>query len=80
MVATIAELDTLLDDLQARLPQMVDDYPADGDFWMAFAGAAEVIEYKTGEHTYGHVMQRINAMLAEHGRYIVTGELEAALQ
>lgn len=78
MTATIAELDTLLDGLQARLPQMLEDHPSDGDFWMAFADAAEVIEYKTDEHTSGHVVQRINAMLAEHGRYIVTGELDFA--
>jgi hypothetical protein len=78
MFISIAELDVLLNDLQGRLPQMVEDYPEEGDFWMAFAGAAESIEYKADEHTYEYVMQRIQAMLAEHERYIAIDELEEA--
>lgn len=76
MAATLAELDTLLNDLQAKLPQMIEDYPSDEHFWAAFTGAAEAIEDKSNEYTYTHVMQRINAMLAEHRLYIVTGEFE----
>lgn len=76
MAAALHELDSLLDQLQAKLPQLVADCPDDGHFWMAFAGEADVIEDKADEHTRRHVMQRINAMLAEHGRYIAGIELE----
>lgn len=71
MAASIAELNSLLDDLQARLPQMVADYPSDGDFWSVIIAEVEVIEDKANDVTCGHVMHRINAMLAEHGRYLV---------
>jgi len=73
--ASIADLDTLLDELQVRLPQLIADYPDAGDFWVAFAGETEVIEENAGDQA-AHVMQRINAMLAEHGRMIAGIELE----
>jgi hypothetical protein len=49
---------------------MIEDNPNPADFWLAFAGEADVIENRADEHTYGHVMRRFNAMLAEHGRHI----------
>jgi len=76
MAASIAELDALLNDRQARLPQMVEDYPNDADFWVAFAANAEAIEDKADERAYAHVMQRINAMLVGHGRFIAGIDLE----
>jgi hypothetical protein len=69
-MADLEDLNRRLDRLAAQLPQLIADYPDEGDFWMAFAGLAEAIEYKADEHTYPHVMQRINRMLAENGRYV----------
>lgn len=73
------ELDTLnslLDALQARLPRLIAEHPLDSDFWVAFAREAEAIEDQSDEHTCEHVMQRISAMLAEHGRYLASVEIE----
>lgn len=63
------ELTTLLDALEDQLPAMVEDNPDPSDFWMAFAGPADLIEDEAGEHTKA-VMERIKKMLARHGRYI----------
>ena len=70
-MATIAELTTQLDALQAQLPQLIADNPDPGDFWCEFAGQADLIEDQAGEHT-ALVARRIADMLAEHGRYIAT--------
>ncbi|MBJ6983971.1 hypothetical protein [Luteimonas sp. MC1750] len=66
-----------LDELAAQLPQMIEDNPDHGDFWATFAGEADVIEDQAGEHCQ-HVMHRINAMLAEHGRYVAGVDFEEA--
>lgn len=69
-MTTFDHLTTLLDALEAKLPDLLAAYPADGDFWMAFAGEADAIEDQAGEHV-DVVNQRINAMLAQHGRFLV---------
>ena len=69
-MTTFDQLTTLLDALEAKLPDLLAAYPADGDFWMAFAGEADVIEDQAGDHIE-HVDQRISAMLRRHGRYLV---------
>lgn len=74
-MATLEALTAQLDDLEARLPQIIDENPDHGDFWMAFAGEADVIEDAAGEHG-PFVGRRIQAMLAEHGRYVSYMELE----
>jgi hypothetical protein len=74
-MTTFDHLTTLLDALEAKLPDLLAAYPADGDFWMAFAGEADAIEDQAGEHV-GVVNQRINAMLAQHGRYIAGIEVD----
>lgn len=66
-----AELTVLLDALEASLPQLINDNPDDGDFWMAFAGQADLIEDEAGEHRT-MVIGRIEAMLMQHGRYLAT--------
>lgn len=63
------DLERRLDNLEAQLPTMVEDNPDPGDFWMAFASQADPIEDEAGEHTEA-VMERIQEMLARHGRYI----------
>lgn len=64
-----SELDRRLADLEAQLPAMIAAYRTDGEFWMAFAGEADLIEDQAGEHA-GQVSQRIANMLARHGRYM----------
>ena len=74
-MATLEALTAQLDDLEARLPQLIEDHPDHGDFWMAFAGEADVIEDAAGEHCQT-VGRRIQEMLAQHGRYVSYMELE----
>lgn len=76
-MTTLDQLTAQLDALEAKLPDLLAAYPADGDFWMAFAGEADAIEDQAGEHV-GLVSQRINAMLARHGRYIAAVEIDDA--
>lgn len=76
-MTTFDQLTILLDALEAKLPDLLAAYPADGDFWMAFAGEADVIEDQAGEHV-GVVNQRISAMLARHGRFIAAVEIDDA--
>lgn len=70
------QLTVMLDALEARLPAMLAAYRTEGEFWMAFAGEAELIEDQAGEHA-AMVQERIRAMLAEHGRYLGSLEIEA---
>lgn len=64
-----SELDRRLADLEAQLPAMIAAYRTDGEFWMAFAGEADLIEDQAGEHA-AMVAERIKGMLAKHGRMI----------
>ncbi|MCY1380385.1 hypothetical protein D9M69_682000 [compost metagenome] len=59
----------LLDALEARLPELLSSSPADGEFWMAFAGEADVIEDRTGDPAE-QVSHRINGMLEKQGRFL----------
>lgn len=68
---TEEELTQRLDALEAKLPQLMQDNPAPGDFWMAFARDADVIEDAAAEHG-ALVSERIQTMLAKHGHYIAT--------
>lgn len=71
-MATLDQLMDLLDALEAleaKLPELLASSPTDGEFWMAFAGSADVIKDQAGEHV-GAVNQRINAMLEKHGRFL----------
>ena len=68
-MTTQEQLTKMLDELEARLPHMIAEHPDDADFWPEFAGAADDIEDQAGDHR-PMVIERINAMLAEHGRYI----------
>lgn len=67
MTLSRAELDTMLDRLEARLPDIVRINPDDGDFWAEFAGEADAIEDAAGAEDCEHVARRIDAMLATAG-------------
>lgn len=74
-MTTQAELTQLLDKLQSSLPKMIEENRDPGDFWLAFAGEADVIEDRAGDLA-AYVFQRMQAMLAPHGMSI--GVMEAA--
>jgi hypothetical protein len=74
-MATLEALTAQLDELEARLPQLIADHPDHGDFWMAFAGEADAIEDQAGEHCQT-VGTRLAAMLSKHGRYLSYMELD----
>jgi hypothetical protein len=73
---TREQLIALLDALEAQLPSIIaaNRYPS--DFWMAFAAEADPIEDQTGDHE-ALFHERIQVMLAKHGRYIVGVEENA---
>lgn len=71
------ELGRRLSDLEAELPAMIAAYPEEGEFWMAFAGEADVIEDQAGEHA-ALVNERIARMLARHGRFLRSFEIQAS--
>lgn len=62
-------LAAMLDALETSLPAMIAAYRTDGEFWMAFAGEADLIEDQAGENS-AQVQERIQTMLAKHGRMI----------
>lgn len=74
-MTTQDQLTAMLDALEAALPAMIEDNPDPAEFWAAFAGEADIIEDQAGEHC-AMVGQRIQAMLAEHGRYIAVVDQE----
>lgn len=57
-------LEQELDALAAALPAMRDQHPDPGDFAMAFAGVAELIEDNAGPEDAGYVSRRIDELLA----------------
>jgi hypothetical protein len=70
------QLTAMLDALEAQLPAMIAAYRTAGEFWMAFAGEADLIEDQAGECA-AMVQGRIANMLAQHGRYLGSLEIEA---
>lgn len=63
-VGNRASIDRALDELEAAIPRLRQDY---GDeFWSAFAGQADVIEDNAGDDS-SYVDARITAMLDAHG-------------
>lgn len=65
-----SELDRRLADLETQLPAMIAGYRTDGAFWMAIASEADLIEDQAGEYVV-LIRERIQGMLAKHGRYLV---------
>lgn len=61
-----AELDEMLDSLQASLPEILAANPDAGDFWSEFAGHADAIEDSAAAADCEHIRGRIDAMLASH--------------
>ena len=59
-----SELDTILDELEAELPDLRKDAEDDEDFMLAFAALAEAIEDKADPEDLPYVRERIDRMLS----------------
>jgi len=57
---------TQLDALERDLPKMRAESKADSDFWLEFAGRADVIEDSVSPEDFTRVRDRIDDMLARH--------------
>lgn len=57
-----AELTQLLDALEERIPELVSEFPRDGDFSVAFASEAKVIEDLAAPFDRPYVGCRLSAM------------------
>ncbi|MDH5821729.1 hypothetical protein QFW77_01800 [Luteimonas sp. RD2P54] len=71
----MSELQAQLDALQNRLPGMIAQHPDPGEFWVAFIAEADPIVEQAGAHAE-LATRRIQAMLAEHDRYLVDTQLD----
>ncbi|UYB51137.1 hypothetical protein OCJ37_14200 [Xanthomonas sp. AM6] len=60
---TRADLDKMLDALEAEVPAMLEQCPDDGDFWAEFAGHADVIEDAARQEDCEHVTERMHAIV-----------------
>ncbi len=60
---TRAELDAMLDALDAEIPAMLKQCPDDGDFWAEFAGHADAIEDAARGEDCAYVTQRLDVMI-----------------
>lgn len=60
---TRADLDKMLDDLQAQVPAMLEQCPDDGDFWAEFAGHAEAVEDAARQEDCEYVTERMHAIV-----------------
>ncbi len=68
MAKTRVDLSDQLDELEKALPRLIECYPDDAEFWPAFAGMADVIEDAAGPDDYEWVLQRVDGLLARHGK------------
>lgn len=62
-----AELQERLDRLNADIPQLMIDYPGEGEFISAFAGQADLISDNAGAADVDWVDDALDAMLTAHG-------------
>lgn len=67
MAKTREELTKMLDELEAKLPAMIQEYSDDGDFWSAFAGEADDIQDNAGSDDAAFVSGRIDCILGAQG-------------
>jgi hypothetical protein len=67
----------LLDELEARLPHMVEDHPKPSDFWPVFVAAADPIEDAAGSgQDLRYIASRIEGMLARYSMRIASVEID----
>jgi hypothetical protein len=66
MARSKAELTQLLDDLEARMPEILRKHEGSGDVMAAFGSEVTPIESTAGEHAE-FVRTRVNCILGEFG-------------
>lgn len=63
-----------LDELERKLPTLLQDYPDEGDFWAAWAGEADAITEGLPDAKEAYARGRIDCMLKNLG--LIPGENE----
>jgi hypothetical protein len=72
-----AQIATLLDQLEAQLPDMVEDNPKPADFWPVFLAAADPIEEVAGSgQDLRYIASRIEGMLGRYGMRLASVEID----
>lgn len=67
MDPTRAQLQQLLNDIEAEIPSLLRKYPDEAEFWPEFAGLVDGIADAANPADSEWVDDRIEAMLAFHG-------------
>jgi hypothetical protein len=76
-MAPNAHIAALLDQLEAQLPDMVEDNPRPADFWPVFVAVADPIEEAAGSgQDLRYIASRIEGMLGRYGMRIANVEIE----
>jgi hypothetical protein len=66
MVQSHAQLDQMLDALDASIPRLVQSKPAPGDFWASFMSMANAIQDHAEPGDRGWVCDRLDAIQIKH--------------
>ena len=61
-----AELEQMLDAVDAAIPRLVQSKPRAEDFWTAFMSLADKIQASAGPHDHGWVCDRLDAIQVKH--------------
>jgi hypothetical protein len=62
-----AQLDAMIDKLDADLPDLIADNIDDEEFWHAFSRRTDAIASVAAPEDHSHVHGRVDQMLVEHG-------------
>ncbi len=68
------QLVSRLDELEAKLPRILGEFPDDADFWPVFAGEADAILEGLPAEPYAYALGRVDCMLRNQG--LIPGEEE----
>ena len=68
MAKTRDEIDSILDELERELPELLKDADDQDDFWLAFVGLSDAIEDDAAPADLQYVRGRIDRMLAGPGQ------------
>ncbi|RDI99436.1 hypothetical protein DVT68_00810 [Dyella solisilvae] len=66
MARSHAELEQMLDAVDAAIPRLVEAKPRAEDFWTAFASMANKVQACAGPDDHGWVCDRLDAIQVKH--------------
>jgi len=66
MARSRAELELMLDTLDASIPGLVRNKPQAADFWSAFEHLADAVQNKAAPGDHGWVCDHLDAILVKH--------------